>query len=51
MRFITGKSIPRRTFIRGVGTTLALPLLDAMRPAGRVYGSPKEAWAPRLVCI
>ena len=51
MRFITGKSIPRRTFIRGVGTTLALPLLDAMRPAGRVYGSPKEAGAPRLVCI
>ena len=27
------KSIPRRTFLRGVGTTLALPLLDAMVPA------------------
>ena len=51
MRFITGKSIPRRTFIRGVGTTLALPLLDAMRPAGRVYGSPKAEGVPRLVCI
>lgn len=27
------KSLPRRTFLRGVGTTLALPLLDAMVPA------------------
>ena len=27
------KSIPRRTFLRGVGTTLALPVLDAMTPA------------------
>ncbi|MGE3310206.1 MAG: DUF1552 domain-containing protein [Limisphaerales bacterium] len=30
---ITKKSMPRRTFLRGVGTTLALPLLDAMVPA------------------
>ncbi|QOV92336.1 DUF1552 domain-containing protein [Humisphaera borealis] len=27
------RSIPRRTFLRGVGATLALPLLDAMVPA------------------
>ena len=27
------KSIPRRTFLRGAGATLALPLLDAMVPA------------------
>ena len=27
------KAIPRRTFIRGAGVTLALPLLDAMIPA------------------
>jgi hypothetical protein len=26
-------AIPRRTFLRGVGATLALPLLDAMTPA------------------
>ena len=31
--FITGKSIPRRTFLRGVGATVALPFLDAMAPA------------------
>src|SRR5437867_2194446 len=30
---ITKKFIPRRTFLRGVGATLALPLLDAMVPA------------------
>ena len=30
---ITKKSIPRRTFLHGVGATLALPLLDSMVPA------------------
>ncbi|MEP7304716.1 MAG: DUF1552 domain-containing protein, partial [Acidobacteriota bacterium] len=30
---ITKKSLPRRTFLRGVQATLALPLLDAMIPA------------------
>ena len=30
---ITKKALPRRTFLRGVGATLALPLLDAMIPA------------------
>ena len=31
--FITKKSLPRRTFLRGVGASVALPLLDAMIPA------------------
>jgi hypothetical protein len=31
--FIKQLAIPRRTFLRGLGTTLALPLLDAMVPA------------------
>ena len=31
--FITKMSLPRRTFLHGIGTTLALPLLDAMVPA------------------
>lgn len=30
---ITKKALPRRTFLRGIGTTLALPLLDAMVPS------------------
>jgi len=31
--FITKKAISRRTLLRGIGTTLALPLLDGMVPA------------------
>src|SRR5437867_10080285 len=30
---ITKKAIPRRTMLRGLGTCLALPLLDCMVPA------------------
>ena len=30
---ITKKALPRRTFLRGVGATVALPLLDAMIPS------------------
>ena len=32
---ITKLALPRRTFIRGMGATLALPFLDAMIPAMR----------------
>jgi hypothetical protein len=32
---VTRKHLPRRTFLRGAGTVLALPLLDAMIPAMR----------------
>ncbi|MBI2689617.1 MAG: DUF1552 domain-containing protein [Acidobacteria bacterium] len=31
---VTKKALPRRTLLRGLGTSLALPLLDAMIPAG-----------------
>ena len=30
---ITRKALPRRTFLRGLGATVALPLLDAMVPS------------------
>jgi hypothetical protein len=30
---ITRKHLPRRTFLKGLGATIALPMLDAMRPA------------------
>ena len=33
MKPVTKKHLPRRTFLRGAGATLALPLLDAMIPA------------------
>src|SRR6185436_12252226 len=31
--FISKKRLPRRTFLRGMGTVVALPMLDAMVPA------------------
>ena len=34
---ITKKALPRRTFLRGMGATLALPLLDAMVPAATAW--------------
>jgi hypothetical protein len=33
MNFVTGRSLSRRTFLRGAGAALALPFLDAMTPA------------------
>ncbi|MCH7533028.1 MAG: DUF1552 domain-containing protein [Gemmatimonadetes bacterium] len=52
MQFITGKQIPRRTFIRGVGASVALPFLDAMVPAGRVWSkAPRVDDPTRLIAI
>ena len=31
--FITKRALPRRTFLRAAGATLALPFLDSMVPA------------------
>jgi hypothetical protein len=42
--FIEKKFIPRRTFLRGAGITLGLPLLDSMVPAQTPLG--KTAAAP-----
>jgi hypothetical protein len=41
---ITKMALPRRTFLRGVGTALSLPMLDAMVPA--LSAAPKGA--PRI---
>jgi hypothetical protein len=35
MHFLSGKPLPRRTFVQSLGATFALPLLDAMIPIGR----------------
>jgi len=42
---ITKIALPRRTFLRGVGATLALPFLDAMVPAmsAQAKGTPRFA--------
>ncbi len=36
--FISRKFIPRRTFLRGAGVTIGLPLLDSMVPAQTPHG-------------
>ncbi len=51
MSFITGKHLPRRTFLRGLGATVALPFLDAMVPAGRVFAKTAAEERTRLICI
>ncbi len=52
MPFITGKHLSRRTFIRGMGASIALPSLDAMIPAGRLWQDrTREAGFTRVVCI
>ena len=52
MEFITGKHLPRRTFLRGMGAAVALPMLDAMEPAGRVWsGAVPRADPTRFVAI
>lgn len=51
MSFITGKHIARRTFLRGMGATVALPFLEAMVPAGRARAASRPAGRTRLVCI
>jgi hypothetical protein len=47
--FITKKSIARRTFLRGAGAAISLPLLDAMLPAATALAStaasPKTRYA------
>ncbi len=45
---ITRKALPRRTFLRGVGTSLALPLLDAMVPAMTAQAKSPAAEVRRL---
>ena len=59
--FITRRHLSRRTLLRGVGTALALPLLESMMPAmsavpaprarfGAIYfphGATMSRWTPR----
>jgi hypothetical protein len=48
--FITGKHLSRRTALKGLGVTVALPLLEAMVPAGTALAQSVKG-KPRLVCI
>src|ERR1041384_6588010 len=54
MQILTGKSLPRRTFLRGLGAAVALPYLDAMVPAFaglKKGGGAAASGRTRLVCI
>ncbi|MGB1657763.1 MAG: DUF1552 domain-containing protein [Longimicrobiales bacterium] len=52
MHFISGKHMERRTFVRGMGASIALPFLDAMVPAGRLSAAKAAEVDPtRLVAI
>ena len=54
MPFISGKHVHRRTVLRGIGATVALPFLDAMVPARGLWSRTASAASldrTRLVCI
>jgi hypothetical protein len=46
--FVTKKHLPRRTFLRGMGVSLALPLLDSMIPARTLLAQTAARPVPRL---
>jgi hypothetical protein len=51
MHIVTGKHLPRRTFVRGMGAAMALPFLDAMVPALKSHRTVPGLERTRLVCI
>jgi hypothetical protein len=50
MTFITKTHLTRRTFLQGMGTSVALPLLDAMIPARTLLASAARS-VPRLAFV
>ncbi len=48
---ITRMALPRRTFLRGMGATLALPLLDCMVPALSAMSATAAKPVRRLGCV
>src|SRR6185295_13954327 len=50
--FVSKLSLPRRTFLRGVGATVGLPLLEAMVPAFTALAkTPAAPQAPRFGAV
>lgn len=50
--FLTRKAVHRRTFLRGTAVTLALPLIEAMVPAGTLLAqTPAGTAKPRFVGV
>ncbi len=51
MSVLTGKHLERRTFLKGMGASVALPFLDAMVPAGRLATRAVDSSPTRFVAI
>src|SRR5688572_21584819 len=51
MTFLTGKALPRRTVLRGLGASLSLPLLDAMLPAFSIRARAATTRAHRFLAF
>src|SRR5947207_1482806 len=49
--FITKKHLSRRTVLKGMGASFALPLLDSMVPARTLLAKTAAAPVSRLACI
>ena len=45
---VTRRHLPRRTFLKGMGTVIALPMLDAMTPAFAARGGRRRSRRVRL---
>jgi len=51
MAFLTKRHLSRRTFLNGMGVSLALPLLDSMVPAATALAQTAAKSRTRLACI
>src|ERR1051326_8249305 len=51
MSYITGKHIPRRQFLQGMGAMVALPYLESMIPAGKPGAEAAAANKTRLISV
>src|ERR1700704_2339968 len=51
MAFLTKKHLSRRTFLNGMGVTMALPFLESMVPAGTPWAQTAAQGRTRLGCI
>ena len=49
--FITNKKLPRRTMLKGMGVTMALPFLEAMVPVRKLLAFDHHVDPARLVCL
>jgi hypothetical protein len=49
--FISKKHLSRRTMLKGVGATIALPLLDAMSPAGVAWANTPAGSTPQRLAF